>query len=211
MTMTITAQLRDTKESLDALRAEGLVPAVYYGQGNDAVAITVNKQEMIKLWQDVGSSSIVDLQTPEGVQKVIIQDIQIHAVTQALLHVDFKVVDMTKSMEIAVPLVFIGEAPAEKDGLGMLNTAMDEIEIEVPAADLPQHIDVDLSSLKTLEDAIYASDIKIPASATLLSDPEALVVKVSEQKEEVEEEVEMDLSSIASETGNAKPEEEAEK
>lgn len=207
MTMTITAQSRDTKANLEALRAEGLVPAVYYGQGNDAVAITVNKQEMIKLWQEAGSSSIVDLQTPNGVQKVIIQDIQIHAVTQVLLHVDFVVIDMTKSMQIAVPLVFVGEAPAEKDGLGMLNTAMGEIEIDVPAADLPQHIDVDLSVLKTLDDAIHASDIKIPASATLLSDPTALVVKVSEQKEETEGETEMDLSAIASETGNKKEEE----
>lgn len=206
MTMTITAQSRDTKANLEALRAEGLVPAVYYGQGNDAVAITVNKQEMIKLWQEAGSSSIVDLQTPNGVQKVIIQDIQIHAVTQVLLHVDFKVVDMTKSIEIAVPLVFVGEAPAEKDGLGMLNTAMDEIEIEVPASDLPQHIDVDLSVLKTLDDAIHASDIQIPASAKLITDADILIVKVSEQKEEAEGDTEMDLSAIASETGNKKEE-----
>lgn len=205
MTMTITAQSRDTKAHLDALRAEGLVPAVYYGQGNDAVAITVNKQEMIKLWQDAGSSSIVDLQTPAGLQKALIQDIQIHAVTQVLLHVDFKIVDMTKPIEIAVPLNFIGEAPAEKYGLGMLNTAMDEIEIRVPASDLPQHIDVDISTLVTLDDAIYASDIAIPASAELITDPEILVVKVSEQKED-EEGGEMNLDAIASATGNKKEE-----
>jgi len=211
MTMTITAQSRDTKQDLDTLRGEGLVPAVYYGQGNDAVAITLDKQDMITLWHEAGTSTIIDLTTEEGVQKVLIQDMQIHPVTQKLLHVDFMIVDMTKPIQISVSLEFINEAPAEKHGLGILNTAVSEIEIEVPAADLPSHIDVDLSVLETLEDTIHASDLVIPSSATLLTDADTLVATVSEAKEEEEEEVEMDLTAIESDTGNAEPEVEEEK
>ncbi|MCB9809337.1 50S ribosomal protein L25 [Candidatus Nomurabacteria bacterium] len=208
MTMTITAQSREANAPLEALREAGQMPAVYYGQGQDAVSITVDRQEMISLYKEAGTSTIIDLETPQGVQKVLIHDYQVHPVSHKLLHVDFMVVDMTKPIQVAISLEFIGEAPAEQDGLGILNTALDEVEIEVPATDLPSHIDVDLSVLKTLDDAIHAGDIKIPASATLITDAEALVVKVSEQKEEAEEESsEMDLSSIQSETGNAKSDE----
>jgi large subunit ribosomal protein L25 len=202
MTITLTTQPREASTKLDVLRAEGLVPAVYYGQGSDAVSIALDHQETVKVCQEAGHSTIITLETADGPKQALIHDMDVHPVTHKLRHVDFFIIDTTKPIQVSVPLEFIGEAPAEKDGLGLLNKALREIEIEVPAADLPSHIDVDVSVLTTLETAIHASDVVIPGSATLLTDPEVLIAKVSEQKEESEESGEMDLDAIASDTGN---------
>lgn len=206
MTITLTTQPRENKSSLEDLRAEGLVPAVYYGQGSEAVSISLDHKAAVKAYEEAGHSALITLETADGAKQVLIHDIAIHPVTHVLQHLDFLVIDTTKPIQMSVPLEFVGEAPAEKDGLGVLNKALREVEIEVPVVDMPQSIDVDVSGLATLEDAIHASDVQIPASATLLTDADTLIAKVSEQKEEEEEATEMDLDAIESDTGN-KPEE----
>lgn len=208
MTITLTTQPREAKTNLENLRAEGLVPAVYYGQGSEAVAIALDHQATVKAYEEAGQSALITLETADGPKQVLIHDLDVHPVTHKLLHIDFLVIDTSKPIEVTVPLEFVGEAPAEKDGLGALNKAMREIEIEVPAADLPQSIEVDISGLATLEDAIHASDVVIPGSAKLITDAEILIAKVTEQKEEAEESSEMDLDAIESDTGNAKEESE---
>ena len=88
-----------------------------------------------------------------------------------------------KKIEIAVPLEFVGEAPAEKLG-HIVVKSLHEIEIEVAPAELPRSLDVDLSVLMDLDSRITAADIKLPPSATLITNPEEIVASVTEFHEE---------------------------
>jgi large subunit ribosomal protein L25 len=187
MTITLSSQSRDPKASLEALRAEDLVPAVYYGAGVTSTPIAISHKEMVKIYKQAGGSSLIALETPVGVQQTLIHDIHVNPVTHKLMHVDFLVVDVTKPVDVKIPLVFIGEAPAEKQGLGVLTKTMHEIEISVPPTNIPHELTIDVSSLLTLEDNIYAGDIKLPESAELITGADVIIVTVSEVREEKEE------------------------
>lgn len=188
MTITLKSQSRDTKVSLDIVRGQDLVPAVYYGVGVESTAISVPHKEMVKIYKQAGGSSLIALETENGVKQTLIHDIHVNPITNKLMHVDFLVVDVKKPVDVGIPLVFIGEAPAEKQGLGVLTKAMHEIEISVPPTDIPHEFTVDVSSLVTLDDNICAGDIVIPSSAKLITNPDAVVATVSVVKEEKEEE-----------------------
>jgi len=211
MEMKLISQARDTTTTNNsALRDADMIPAVYYGNDKGTTSITVPRQEFITLYKEAGQSTIINLTTPEGDQQAIIQDIQVHPVTQKLLHVDFFLVNANEVIRVEVPLEFEGMAPAEDQGLGVLNKAIQVIEIEVLPADLPQSLSVDLSSLNTLDDNIYVKDIALPPSAKLITGEGVIVATVSEIKEEVEEEVtEIDMAAIASDEKNDGKEEEA--
>ena len=105
----------------------------------------------------------------------------VHPITGLPEHVDFYVLEKGKKIEIAVPIEFVGVSDAEKVG-GIVVKVLHEIEIEVPPADLPQHLTVDISSLQNIGDHITVSQVAIPASATYLTDPEETVVSITEQK-----------------------------
>jgi large subunit ribosomal protein L25 len=115
---------------------------------------------------------------------------------------------MNKDIIAAVPIIFIGEAPAVKLG-GVLITNLDEIEVKSKPGDLPHEITVDLSVLKELEASIYVTDLPIPANVTVETGADVLVVKVAEKKEEVEVEVsEADaIAAVQAEVGKPKEEE----
>jgi large subunit ribosomal protein L25 len=206
MTFEIAAQAREAKQPL----AEGLIPAVFYSEGKEATSIAIDSKAFTKMYREAGSSTIIDIKTDNGVEKALVHEVQIHPVSHKVQHVDFLTVDVTKPIQVEVSLTFVGESPAVDQNLGALNIALETVEIEVPATDMPSEIEVDISGLATLEDAIRVSDIKIPASATLISDPEALVANVAEVKEEAEEETsrDIDFDAIASDTGNEKATEE---
>ena len=103
------------------------------------------------------------------------------------MHADFYVLEKGKKIEISVPLEFVGEAPAEKMG-HILVKALHEIEIEVAPAELPRNLEVDISKLVEVGDHITAADIKLPASATLVTNGEDIVVSVTAfQEEKIEE------------------------
>ena len=88
-------------------------------------------------------------------------------------------------MQLSVPLEFTGEAPAEKQG-GIVVRVMHEIEVETRPRNIPQSIEVDLSSLENLDSVIKVSDIKLPEGVEAKTDADEIVVSVAEQKEEPE-------------------------
>ncbi len=194
--LTLETQARDSKESLDMLRAQGRVPAVYYGAGKDAISVSLDHKDAITIYKEAGQSTLINLKTQEGLITVLLHDLQVDAVSQKLLHMDFLIVDVSKPITVSVALHFIGESPAEKQGLGLLTKSLHEIEIEVLPAHLPSHLDVDLSRIVTLDDNIFAKDIVLPESAQLMIDGDITVASVSTAKEEFTADNVMDLDSI---------------
>ena len=168
------------------VRVEGKIPAVVYGAGQDAVAVTVDPRVVTKiLHSEAGHNTIFDLNV-EGAAlvKAMIVDWQHEPIKGKLLHIDFKRIAMDKAMRVSVPVQLNGIAAGVKNSGGILDQIMREVEIECLPDDIPDHIDSDVTGLE-LYGAIHISDLPHSGSIKFLGDEHALVAHVTIVKEEV--------------------------
>jgi len=174
------------KGAADDVRRRGFVPAVVYGRKDSSTPIAIDARQFERVWKEAGHTSVVQL-TGVGAQKeTLIKDVQLHPVSGRLVHADFYALEKGKKIKISVPLEFIGEAPAEKAG-HIIVKALHEVEIDVAPAELPHTLPVDLAKLENVGDHILAADIKLPGSATLVSQGEDIVASVTAFVEEKEQ------------------------
>ena len=183
-------------------RKEGLVPAVVYGRKMKNTGIWVNALEFAKLLKKSGESTIIELNIGEDKPKnVLIYETQKDPISGKFIHVDFFHVRMDEEIEKEVALVFVGEAPAVKELGGNLVKSLDEINVKCLPADLPSSIEVDISSLKTFEDHITISDLKLTDKIKIEIDPETVIASVAPPRSEAEMEgletkVEADVTKV---------------
>lgn len=201
---------RDPKQNLDEIRKGDNIPAVFYGNGVESTSITLSESEFKSVWKKAGSSALITLTGVDGDKEVIIQDMDIDPVSSQVRHIDFYVVKRGQVMEVDVPLEFVGVSPAVKELGGILVKVMHELKIEVLPKDIPQHIEVDISSLKELDSQITIKDLKLPEGVKTLDEETEVVVAISEAKEESEEATPTDISQIEIEKKGKKEEESAE-
>ncbi len=194
---TLTATKRDTASSLSALRRAGSLPAVVYGPKQKAVSIVLPLKAFEKMLRVAGESSIIELSGVEAAPlQVLIHDVDHHPVTSVPRHADFYAIEKGAKVEVKVPLVFVGESPAAKDGANIVKV-LHEVEIEAEAAALPHELKVDISLIQKIGDQIRAKDIVLPAGVTLNTALEEVIALAQEVKEEVvEAPVAVDLSAI---------------
>jgi large subunit ribosomal protein L25 len=167
------------------VRVEGKIPAVVYGAGLDAVAVSVDPRVVTKiLHSESGHNTIFDLNV-EGASpvKAMIVDWQREPLKSRLLHVDFKRIAMDKAMRVSVPVLLSGIPVGVKTGGGILDQILREVEIECLPGDIPDHLDVDVSGLE-LYGAVHISDLPHSGSIKFLGDDHALVAHVTTIKEE---------------------------
>jgi len=158
-----------TGKKVKLLRAEGKIPAVVYGFGVESTNIVVDNKEFIKLYKEVGESTIVDLMLDgkKSPMKVLIKEIDVDYVNRKLRHVSFYVVNMKEEIDTAVPLVLINEAPAEKTGAVVLQS-INEVEVRCLPSDLPSEFEIDRSLLIEIGDSIAIKDIVLPKGVKLM-------------------------------------------
>lgn len=151
-------------------RVDGTVPAVVYGAGGSADSLALNPAEFLKLYKQAGSSSLIDL-TVDGKAggMVLVQAIQNDPVSDRIIHIDFRRIDMNKAMTAPVTLRFVGEAPIIKSSGGTLVSNLATVEVKCLPKDLVSHIDVDLSSLVSYDIVIKVRDLKLPAGIEISS------------------------------------------
>ena len=183
MATILTVQTRDTKTSADEVRSTGMVPAVLYGPKEAPTAVSINAKEFDRVFRTAGETTIIILKGLGEDKETLIKDVQFHPVTDMPLHADFYVIEKGKKVTVSIPLEFVGNSPAEKAG-HILVKAVHEVEIEVAPAELPQHLEVDVSKLENVGDHVLARDIKLPASAELQIDADEIIVSVTEFVEE---------------------------
>ena len=206
---TLNANIREivNKSENKALRETGKIPAVFYGFKRDVTSLSVDKKEFISVLKEAGETSTITLKTPNGDFNAMIHDVQVDPIKGEVTHVDFLSVDMNKSIEVEVPLEFIGESEAVKEG-GVLVKVMHELSVESLPGSIPQHIEVDLSKLKTIDDIITLGDLKLPAGVKFVEEDTSVVVaSVTSQQEEVETPTEINLDAIEVEKKGKKEEE----
>ena len=207
--MELLVEKRNIKVGPNALRREGKLPAVVYGQSQESTPITDNRNVFETLFRDTGESTVITLKGLGVDRDALIHDVAVHPVSGVAVHADFYAIQKGQTVTVSIPLEFEGVSPAVKDLGGTLVKVMHELEIECEPKDLPQHIVVDISRLVTLDDKIEVKDLKLPASAKLTIDLEEAVALITMTEEEPEESAPMDISQIGSSVERGKKEEEA--
>ena len=179
---------RFNKNAARRVRVTGKIPAVVYGAGADAIAVTVDPKAIIKiLHSESGHNTIFDLDvTGNGTTKVMIVDWQYEPIKSSLLHIDLKRIAMDKAMRVRVPIQLVGSAVGVRTQGGILEHVLREVEIECLPGDIPSHLDVDISGLE-LYGSIHVSDLPHSGSIKVLGDEDATVAHVTAVKEEVVE------------------------
>ncbi len=198
-------------------RKQGLVPAVIYGHGVKSESLWVNDLDLQRLMRFSGESVIIDLAIDgKDDRNVLIHEIQRDRVSNKFLHVDFFQVKMNEKIETEVELVFVGESAAVKEQSGVLVKNMDKVLVKCLPADLPSHIDVDVSMIKTFEDHVAVKNLKIPTKVEIEIDPETVIASVTpprteEELSKLEEKVEADVTKVEGVVKEEAPAEEAKK
>lgn len=177
----LVSQIRTvTGRKVKALRKSGLTPAVVYGKKTKTESIQVNTKEFVKLFSQIGESTLVYL----GDRPTLVRDVTYDAVTGLPLHVDFLQVDLKEKVKANVPVKLIGESPAEKEKLGVLVQQLEEIEVEALPTDMPEHIEVDVTILAEVDQAIHVKDLKISSKVEVLSDGGQIIAKIEPMAKE---------------------------
>jgi large subunit ribosomal protein L25 len=180
------------KNEAGRLRREGFVPSVLYGgepaEGGkrEALPISVDPKALLRiLHSQSGANTIITLALGTESPKVMLKEYQLDPISRQLLHADFFRVAMDKAIRVTVPVVLRGEAPGVKQQSGLLDFVHREIEIECLPADIPEHIDVDVSELM-LNQSIRLRDIVGSMKWTPVSEADLMLVHVVPQKAEAE-------------------------
>lgn len=179
------------------MRDQGEIPAIVYGSNEETRSITVSRVDFLRVFREAGESSLVALDIEGKTHDVLIHDVQFDPVSDAPIHADLLVVRQDKELEVDVPLVFEGVAPAIKELGASLVKVLHELPIRTLPKNLPHNIIVDVSGLTTLDSQILVKDIKLPAGVEVTVDPEEVIVSLTVAGEEVVEEAPVaDLSEI---------------
>lgn len=163
---TLSAMARDKggKGAARAIRRDGLVPAVIYGDKKTPELVSVALREVTKLYQTgTFMSHLLDIEVNGKKTRVIPRDVQLDPVRDFVIHVDFLRLGKGATINVDVPVYFLNEeaSPGLKAG-GVLNIVRHEVELSCPADSIPESIDIDLTGLE-MGDAIHISHVKLPA------------------------------------------------
>ena len=172
------------------LRAAGGVPGVVYGHRVDPVSVTLPRREFERAFHKVGRTQLLDLKIDGegGSRKVLVREVQYDPRGGGVLHVDFYQVNLKEKITADVPVVLVGEAPAVQRRDGELQQNVNSLRVSCLPADIPEHVEVDVSGLEAVDDGIRVGQLFVPAEVEILNDPEELVVKIAVIREIEEEE-----------------------
>jgi large subunit ribosomal protein L25 len=173
------------------LRRTGMLPGVVYGRGTDSVPVQVESKAFDTVYRAAGRTSVVNVQLDgKRPQSAIIKSVQRNPLSGRPIHVDFLLIDLLQEMEVDVPVVYTGEAPAVEQFGGTLLHNLAHVRVKALPTDLPHEISVDVSRLATLDDTIYVRELHLDGDKVqVLTDPDEMVAKVLPPRVEVEEEV----------------------
>ena len=185
----VQAKVRDGRGKNDARRArrEGMVPITVYGGGAETVAAVAPLRDLAAILRSESGRNTIFTVDVEGVgaSEVMFHDRQIDPVKGRLIHADLTRLVKGQKMDVTVPLHLIGEPFGVKEKQGVLEQIIREIEIRCEPREIPDSLDVDVSSLD-VHDVLHVSDIKVAEGVEILTDADQVIATVGIIKEEVE-------------------------
>src|SRR5580692_1244105 len=173
------------KNAARRVRVAGRIPAVLYGPGHDPVAIEVEPKQISRiLFSETGHNTIFDVQLDgQAAAKAMIVDWQREPIKDQLIHIDLKRIALDKVLRVKVRVKLLGVPIGVKTEGGILDQVLREVEIECLPADIPSHIDVDVSNLEMFG-ALRVSDLPHSDKIKFLDSEDATVAHVVSIKEE---------------------------
>jgi large subunit ribosomal protein L25 len=151
------------KQGAKRTRAGGGVPAMLYGEKLENRALSIDARDLrVALATRSGRNVIlvIDVEGEEGTTRAVIRDMDRDPVTREILHVDLQRISENRPVVMHVPVVLVGESAAVKEGRGILDHTMRELEVKCLPRDIPEHIEVDVSALE-VKHAIHVRDIVV--------------------------------------------------
>jgi large subunit ribosomal protein L25 len=201
MIFTLTAETRNTvkKSDLTQLRASGMIPAVLYGGGMEALKLSINSNEFIKCYKKSFTDlAFYELNLDGKKYHTILKDKQMHPVRRDFLHLDFFVVDAESTIEVDNPVAYTGEAAGIKEG-GFMDIIQRTVKVVCKANDVPEGLELNVSEMKVgdtkhigdlpkgtwhYKEADDVTLVVIHAKASALPDTPAEEAPSAEKKEE---------------------------
>jgi len=181
MELTLECQTRPEGSKPNALRRQGLLPAVLYGhKGTESVSLTVDAKAAETLLKKASvNNTLVRLNIKDlpWQGQTLIREVQTHPWRSYVYHLSFFSVAAQDSLQVTVPLHFVGTAVGTKTEGGTLDTVLTELEVSCAPDSIPETIEVDVSNLH-VGDALHVNQLKLPANIEVVGEGERIVVSV---------------------------------
>jgi len=194
-----------------ALRRGGLTPANVYGHGVESRALQIETVTLVRTLRALERNAILSLciEGEKALRPVMVRDIQRNPVSDRILHVDFYQVSLTEKMRADVPLLLTGKAPAVDDFGGILLQSLESISVEALPADMPSHVEVDISVLSELDSSLHVKDLVLDPKLHVMTDLDVVIARVASPRTGVEAAIAEEEAAAAAEREEAVVEEEA--
>jgi large subunit ribosomal protein L25 len=158
------------------LRAEERIPGVVYGKGAAPLSVSVARRDLrLAVTGPAAMNTVVTLKVDGESFAAMIKEVQRHPVKRTVSHVDFLRVDLDQAITVNVPLRLVGEAKAVLSNGGLVDPAVDTIEVATTPERMPTEIVFDISNMQP-GDVIVLSDLTLPAGSTATGDPDMAVI-----------------------------------
>lgn len=180
-TLTLSLEPRSTiGKKVKSLRKQGIVPVAVTGKNVEPYAAQVDEREFLAVIKKAGYTGLIELQVPgKKKQQAFLQEIQRHSVSARILHADFKVVDMNKPVEVDVPVVAVGENELVERGNALVNVMSSTLKIRALPSDIPHQIEVDISTLDSIEAQLLVKDLKLAGNVEIIAEADQALVTLS--------------------------------
>jgi large subunit ribosomal protein L25 len=182
LTLSIERRAKTGTTDAHSLRRAGKVPAVVYGHGAEPLHVAFDVRAFDELLHHGGRTNMITL-TLDGkrADTALVRELQRNPVSRKIEHVDFQRVSADEAVHAKLPVVTVGTAQGVRDFGGVMDILIHEVEIEGPAAQLPDHLDVDVSALE-IHQHVTAAEIPLPKNFKLITPGDAIVVSIESSK-----------------------------
>ena len=169
------------------LRSAGRVPAIVYGHAREPQALSLPTRELEKLLSSIATgSTVVELTLGGATTKTLIREVQRHPFKKQILHIDFQELVAGEKVTVEIPLVFVGTPEGVRLSGALLEQILHSIEVLVDPANIPNHIDVDVTNL-AMGHSLHVRELVLPAGLEVQTDEDATVCAVVAPRAVVEE------------------------
>ena len=167
------------------LRRQGVTPVHVFGHGIESLALQCDTANLQRVLTQTGQTKVINLRIDgeKSPRTVMVRETQQSILKGDLLHVDLYQVKMTEVLDVDVPIVLVGEAPALRNKENMLMQELNTLSVQCLPANIPNSIEVDVTSLTESDQVIRVRDIVPGEGVTILNDPEVMLARIAVQRE----------------------------
>lgn len=180
--LTLSAKIRkDLGRKTESLRKRRKIPSIIYGHNIKNIPLELDEEQFKKAFKETGESSLIALQIEGEKEKrlVLIHEVQQDPLTDKFLHIDFFQPSLKEEVEVTIPLIVEGTAPAVKELGGTLVKNITEVKVKALPQNLPHEIKINIDGLKTFDDHILIKDLTVSKDVKILKDQQEIVLSVA--------------------------------